>query len=87
MAHKKGTGSTKNGRDSNPQYRGLKASGGQFVTAGSAIVHQVGSKFFSGRNTRVAKNWTIFATCDGTVKFGTGRRVHVEPAVAADVAN
>jgi large subunit ribosomal protein L27 len=82
MAHKKGTGSTKNGRDSNAQYRGIKASGGQFVTAGSAIVRQLGSKFVPGRNARCAKDWTIFATCDGTVRFGAGRRIHVDPAPA-----
>lgn len=82
MAHKKGTGSTSNGRDSNPQHRGLKASGGQFVTAGSAIVRQLGTKFHPGNNVRIAKDFTIFATCDGTVRFGTGRRIHVEPASA-----
>jgi large subunit ribosomal protein L27 len=79
MAHKKGTGSTKNGRDSNPQHRGVKAFGGQFVTAGSAIVRQVGTRFFAGRNARLAKDFTVFATCDGTVRFGTGRRIHVDP--------
>lgn len=86
MAHKKGTGSTKNGRDSNPQYRGIKASGGQSVTSGSAIVRQLGTKFVCGRNTKMAKDFTIFATCDGTVRFGTGRRIHVDPAVAEPVA-
>lgn len=82
MAHKKGTGSTKNGRDSNPQFRGIKAYGGQCVSAGSAIVRQVGSKFVCGRNTKMAKDFTIFATCDGTVRFGTGRRIHIEPCAA-----
>ena len=80
MAHKKGTGSTKNGRDSNPQYLGVKAWGGQFVTSGSAIVHQVGTKFFAGRNAKIAKDFTIFATCDGTVRFGAGRRIHIDPS-------
>lgn len=78
MAHKKGTGSTKNGRDSNPQFRGIKAYGGERVTAGSAIVRQVGTKFFAGRNTKMARDFTIFATADGTVRFGTGRRIHIE---------
>jgi large subunit ribosomal protein L27 len=84
MAHKKGTGSTKNGRDSNPQFRGIKAYGGQFVTSGSAIVRQLGTKFIPGRNAKLAKDFTIFATCDGTVRFGTGRRVHVDPAAATN---
>ena len=82
MAHKKGQGSTKNGRDSNPQFRGIKASGGQFVTSGSAIVRQLGTKFRVGRNVKLAKDFTLFATCDGTVRFGTGRRVHVDPVSA-----
>ena len=80
MAHKKGTGSSKNGRDSNPQYRGVKAYGGQFVTSGSAVVRQVGTKFFAGRNTKLAKDFTVFATCDGIVRFGAGRRIHVDPS-------
>jgi large subunit ribosomal protein L27 len=84
MAHKKGTGSTKNGRDSNPQYRGLKASGGQFVTSGSTIVRQLGTKFNPGRNTRLAKDFSIFATADGTVRFGPGRRIHIDPVAAAE---
>lgn len=83
MAHKKGTGSTKNGRDSNPQFRGIKAYGGEFVTSGSAIVQQLGTKFVPGRNVKLAKNFTIFATCDGTVRFGAGRRIHVDPVAAA----
>ena len=80
MAHKKGQGSTQNGRDSNPQYRGVKAYGGQFVTSGSAVVRQVGTKFFAGRNTKLAKDFTVFATCDGIVRFGAGRRIHVDPS-------
>ncbi len=83
MAHKKGQGSTKNGRDSNAQFRGLKAYGGQSVRAGSIIVRQVGSKFRAGRNTRVARDFSVFATADGVVSFGTGRRVHVDPSDAA----
>ena len=82
MAHKKGTGSTRNGRDSRPQHRGIKAYAGEFVTSGSAIVRQLGTKFIAGKNVRLAKDFTIFATCDGTVRFGTGRRIHVEPVSA-----
>jgi large subunit ribosomal protein L27 len=76
MAHKKGGGSSKNGRDSNPQYRGVKAYGGQFVTAGSIIVRQCGSVFSPGFNTKSGKDWTIFALKDGTVEF-QGRKIHV----------
>ncbi len=84
MAHKKGGGSSRNGRDSNAQYRGVKAYGGQFVTAGSVIVRQCGSKFMTGYNTKFGKDWTIFALKDGTVEF-QGRKIHVrvdENAVA-----
>jgi len=85
MAHKKGGGSSKNGRDSNPQYRGVKAYGGQFVTSGSIIIRQCGSKFAPGFNVGCGKDWTLFALKDGTVEF-QGRKVHVrveENAVAA----
>ena len=79
MAHKKGAGSTRNGRDSNPQYRGIKAYGGQFVTAGSIIIRQCGSKFSPGYNAKFGKDWTIFALTDGHVEFktSTGGRVYV----------
>ena len=76
MAHKKGQGSSRNGRDSNPQYRGVKLFGGQAVTAGSIIVRQCGTKFFAGSNVGMGKDYTLFATSDGTVKF-QGRKVHV----------
>jgi large subunit ribosomal protein L27 len=76
MAHKKGQGSTKNGRDSNPQYRGIKAYGGQVVKAGSIIVRQVGSKFHPGFNVGVGGDYTIFALKPGRVEF-QGRKVHV----------
>ena len=85
MAHKKGGGSSRNGRDSNPQFRGVKAYGGQFVTAGSIIVRQCGSKFVPGYNAKLGKDWTIFALKDGTVEF-QGRKIHVraeENAVAS----
>ena len=76
MAHKKGQGSTKNGRDSNPKYRGVKMFAGQAVTTGSIIIRQCGTKFFPGFNVGVGKDFTLFATTDGTVRF-QGRRVHV----------
>ncbi|HQU31732.1 MAG: 50S ribosomal protein L27 [Planctomycetia bacterium] len=77
MAHKKGQGSSKNGRDSNPQNRGVKRYGGQFVTAGSIIVRQCGTKFKPGRNVGIGRDDTLFSMIDGTVKFETRRRVSV----------
>jgi len=80
MAHKKGMGSTRNGRDSNAQRRGTKASGGQFVTAGSIIVRQNGTKFRPGRNAGIGRDDTVFAKIDGYVEFvdsGTNKIVHV----------
>lgn len=82
MAHKKGTGSSKNGRDSNAQFRGLKRFGGQEVTSGTIIVRQLGTKFRAGKNVKLAKDFTLFATSDGIVRFGPGGRVHVEPAAS-----
>ena len=76
MAHKKGAGSTKNGRDSNPQYLGVKAYGGQAVTAGSIIIRQRGTKFLPGMNVGQGKDDTLFALLPGTVEF-QGRKVHV----------
>jgi len=76
MAHKKGQGSTRNGRDSNPQYRGVKLFGGQNVSAGSIIVRQCGTKFFPGSNVGMGRDYTLFATTDGTIRF-QGRKVHV----------
>lgn len=69
MAHKKGQGSSRNGRDSNPQYRGVKRYDGQVVTAGSILVRQVGSKFHAGTNVGTGRDWTLFATVDGVVRF------------------
>ena len=76
MAHKKGQGSSKNGRDSNAQYRGLKLSGGQAVKTGSIIVRQCGTKFFPGSNVGMGRDYTLFATADGEVRF-QGRKIHV----------
>lgn len=77
MAHKKGQGSTRNGRDSNPQFRGIKAYGGETVKAGSIIVRQCGTKFHPGANVGLGKDYTIFALTAGKVVF-SGRRVSVQ---------
>ncbi len=77
MAHKKGQGSTRNGRDSNPQHRGVKRFGGQSVTAGTIIVRQCGTHFRPGLNVGRGCDDTLFALVEGRVKFGTGRRVHI----------
>lgn len=69
MAHKKGQGSTRNGRDSNPKYRGVKRHDGQFVLAGNILVRQCGTKVHPGEGVGVGKDWTIFAKRDGLVKF------------------
>ncbi len=69
MAHKKGGGSSRNGRDSNPQYLGVKAYGGETVSAGSIIVRQRGTKFYPGQNVGLGKDYTLFAKIAGTVKF------------------
>lgn len=75
MAHKKGVGSTKNGRDSNPQYLGVKRYDGETVTAGSIIVRQRGSHFHEGVNVGTGRDYTLFALVDGQVKFERrGRR-------------
>lgn len=84
MAHKKGQGSSRNGRDSNPQYRGVKAFDGQAVTAGSILVRQVGLSFKPGANVGVGKDYTLFSRVDGQVKFErqgrSGKRVAVYAA-------
>lgn len=81
MAHKKGQGSSKNGRDSNPQMRGVKRFGGQFVTAGSIIVRQCGTKFKPGLNVGLGRDHTLFSLVDGVVKFETRSRVSVHSAI------
>ena len=79
MAHKKGQGSTKNGRDSNPQYRGIKLYGGEKAKPGAIIVRQCGTPFKAGYNVKRAKDDTLFALVEGTVEF-QGRKVHVREA-------
>ena len=76
MAHKKGQGSSRNGRDSNPQYRGVKLYGGQQAKAGAIIVKQCGTKFHPGVNVGMGKYYTLFAKSEGTVEFKNGK-VHV----------
>jgi large subunit ribosomal protein L27 len=86
MAHKKGAGSTRNGRDSNSQKRGVKVYGGEQVKAGSVLVRQVGTSIHAGHNVGVGKDYTLFALIDGVVKYGwrsrTQRKVSVHPASA-----
>jgi len=69
MAHKKAGGSTRNGRDSNPKYLGVKRFGGESVLAGNIIVRQRGTRFHPGENVGVGRDHTLFALADGTVKF------------------
>lgn len=82
MAHKKGQGSTRNGRDSNAQFRGIKIYGGQAVRAGNIIVRQVGTKFYPGQNVGMGRDYTLFALTDGVVRFEafkkTKKRVVIE---------
>jgi len=73
MAHKKGQGSFRNGRDSNSQRRGVKVYGGQAVSAGSILVRQVGTRIHAGRNVGLGRDYTLFALCDGVVSYGKSR--------------
>lgn len=90
MAHKKGQGSTRNGRDSQPKMRGVKRFAGQNVKAGSILVRQVGTKFHAGENVGIGRDFTLFALVDGLVKFerhGKSKtRVAVYPATAVAAA-
>ena len=83
MAHKKGQGSTRNGRDSNAQRLGIKATGGQFVTAGSIIVRQRGTRWLPAKNVGRGRDDTLFALIDGVVTYRKSNRTHVSvlPAV------
>jgi large subunit ribosomal protein L27 len=84
MAHKKGQGSSRNGRDSNAQRRGVKKFGGQAVRAGNILVRQVGTRFHPGQNVGMGSDYTLFALSDGTVMFDReGRRVNVVAAATA----
>lgn len=90
MAHKKGQGSTRNGRDSIGQRRGVKKFGGEAVRAGNIIVRQLGTRFHPGANVGLGKDYTLYALTDGNVRFikraGGRQYVAVDPAVAADAA-
>jgi len=90
MAHKKGQGSTRNGRDSLPKMRGVKRFGGEQVLAGSVLVRQVGTKFHAGTNVGIGRDFTLFAKVTGVVKFErqgkTRMRVAVYPVPEAAAA-
>jgi large subunit ribosomal protein L27 len=86
MAHKKGLGSSKNGRDSNPQFLGVKVFAGQTVTGGEIIVRQRGSRFKAGAGVGMGKDDTLFARAAGTVEFKTGRRGRVVSVLPDDAA-
>jgi large subunit ribosomal protein L27 len=90
MAHKKGQGSSRNGRDSNAQRRGMKVSGGQEITAGSIIIRQLGTKIHAGNNVRVGRDHTLFALIDGVVTFErkdrNRKQVSVYPAGQQTIA-
>jgi len=89
MAHKKGQGSSRNGRDSNPQMRGVKAYAGERVQSGSIIVRQLGTRVHPGANVAMGRDFTIYASVPGVVKFRSGKRVivSVEPTPAEVSAN
>jgi large subunit ribosomal protein L27 len=88
MAHKKGQGSVKNGRDSESKRLGVKKFGSQSVIAGNIIIRQRGTKFIPGKNVGLGRDYTIFALVDGHVRFDReGRRVNVDPAEAPVGAN
>jgi large subunit ribosomal protein L27 len=83
MAHKKGQGSSRNGRDSHGQRRGVKAYAGEQVRAGTILVRQVGTRVHPGRNVGMGKDYTLFALCDGTVEYAPSRgrvTARIEPA-------
>ena len=90
MAHKKGVGSSRNGRDSNPKYRGVKKFGGERVIPGNIIIRQCGTKWHPGTNVGMGNDYTIFALIEGVVKFGhmskSRFKVSVYPAVARETS-
>ena len=83
MAHKKGQGSSRNGRDSNPQYRGVKVFSGQHVVPGNILVRQVGTRIHPGRNVRQGRDFTLWASAAGVVEYHPNGTVHVVPSAAA----
>lgn len=83
MAHKKGQGSSRNGRDSNAQRRGVKRFGGEAVNAGNILVRQVGTKFHPGKGVGMGNDYTLYALVDGQVRFDReGRRINIDPIEA-----
>lgn len=82
MAHKKGQGASRNNRDSNAQFRGIKRYGGEAVCAGSILVRQCGTRFVPGKNVGCGNDYTLYALVDGVVEFGTRRRVNIVPSKA-----
>lgn len=87
MAHKKGQGSSRNGRDSVSKRLGVKAYGGELVSAGSIIIRQRGAKFVAGSNVGTGRDWTLFALAEGKVRFDkNGRRVNIDPAPATSAS-
>ncbi len=85
MAHKKGQGSTRNGRDSNAQRRGVKKYGGEAVVAGNILIRQCGTKWHPGKNVGMGSDYTLFALVEGTVLFDrNGRRINVVPSAAVN---
>ena len=88
MAHKKGQGSVRNGRDSVSKRLGVKRYGGQFVTAGSILVRQRGTKFIAGQNVGTGRDWTLFALTDGKVSFDRdGHRVNIKSEAPAPASS
>jgi len=83
MAHKKGQGSTRNGRDSNAQHRGVKRYAGETVAPGHILVRQLGSRFKPGKGVRMGRDYTLFSVADGVVEFRENRTVHVKPTETA----
>jgi len=88
MAHKKGQSSSRNGRDSKPKMLGIKAYAGEVISAGSIIVRQRGARFHAGKNVGCGRDFTLFALCDGKVKFRKALKhfVEVEPLAPAEEA-
>lgn len=83
MAHKKGQGSTRNGRDSVSKRLGVKAFGGELVTAGSIIIRQRGARFVAGANVGTGRDWSLYALTEGKVRFDRqGRRVNIDPVAS-----
>nr|YP_009510757.1 ribosomal protein L27 [Gracilaria gracilis]AXI96430.1 ribosomal protein L27 [Gracilaria gracilis] len=87
MAHKKGSGSTKNGRDSRSKRLGIKKYGGELVNVGNIIVRQRGSRFKPGLNVKLAKDYTLFALSDGIVVFKKSKKKHVTISIVANDKN